>query len=160
MTLSDNEKKVLRSLADNPLASNHTIATHLDMHHATVSAIRKKLEERLGLSYRIDINPVKSGLDGTYIIYFRFDPQRRSREDFSSFFRAAQALDSVVGVGLVTHSVWDGWLRTVPSAGDYDRTVFTIKKEVGRYIDRFEIIKHADTKETGADDMQKLIDSL
>ncbi len=160
MALSDNEKKVLHSLADNPLASNHTIATHLDIHHATVSAIRKKLEEMLGLSYRIDINPVKSGLDGVYLIYFRFDPQRRSKEDFSSFFRAAQDLDFVVGVGLVTHSVWDGWLRIAPPAGSYDKTVFMIKKEIGRYIDRFEIIKNTDTKETGADDMRKLIDCL
>ncbi|MCK5234202.1 MAG: Lrp/AsnC family transcriptional regulator [Candidatus Aenigmarchaeota archaeon] len=160
MALSDNEKKVLRSLTDNPLASNYTIATQLSMHHATVSAIRKKLEEIFGLSYKIDINPVKSGLDGVYLIYFMFDSHHRSGEDFSSFFKAAQKIESVVGMGLVTHSTWDGWIRIAPLVGESDRTIFDVKKELGRYIDRFEIIKHADAVETGANDMLKLLDLL
>ncbi|MBW6462109.1 MAG: Lrp/AsnC family transcriptional regulator [DPANN group archaeon] len=160
MDLSDNEKKILLYLFDNPLATNHTIATYMNIHHATVSAIRKKLEETAGLSYKVDINPKKAGLDGVYVIYFSLNPASRGEKEFSAFVTMVQNIEGVIGVGLVTNSVWDGWFRVISNPFDSDRIFFILKRKIGSYVDKIEIIKYADARESGAQNMNKLIEML
>ncbi|MEA3229776.1 MAG: Lrp/AsnC family transcriptional regulator [archaeon] len=160
MVLSANDKKVLLILADNPLASNHTIAVKMNVHHATIAAIRKKLEDVAGLKYRIDISPRKTGLDNAYMIYFRFVPGFKIKEDYKPFMRFVEKYRSVVSVGLVVHSRWDGWLKVVSKSEDMDYMVFSLKKDFGSYIDSFEIIKHMDIGLCGDYDMQKVADLM
>ena len=160
MVLSTNEKSVLYYLASNPLASNHTIATYMNIHHATVSGIRKKLEDTIGLSYRVDINPGKGLLFEVFVIYFSFDQSSRNKEEFDHFCKLAEKHEGVVGMGLITHGKWDGWLRVVADAGRVDSLFFLLKKNFGKFVNCFEIVKLADCKETGAQNMKKLVDML
>ncbi|NOQ56042.1 MAG: hypothetical protein GQ477_04525 [Nanohaloarchaea archaeon] len=160
MGLSDNEKKILMYLFENPLASNHTISGHMNVHHATVSAIRKKLEETVGLSYRVDINPKKAGLDGAYVVYFALAPDYRGEKEFSNFVKMVQGIEGVLGIGLVTHSIWDGWFRVAAVQGDVDRIFFMLKRKIGSYAEKIEIIKYVDATESGVQDMKKLLEIL
>lgn len=160
MALSDNEKKILLYLFDNPLASNHTISTHMNIHHATVSSVRKKLEETVGLSYKVDINPKKAGLDGVYVVYFSLNRLSSAEKEFSHFVKLLNGLEGVVGVGLVTNSVWDGWFKIVSDPVEVDRIFFMLKRKIGSYVDKIEIIKYTDARESGTQDMTKLIDML
>ncbi len=161
--LSANDKNVLRYLADNPLASNHTIATSLKIHHATVASIRKKLEQDLGLRYRAEISPKKAGLDDIYVIYFKFSSNFRIKDDYENFSNFLKNQKNVVGLGFVMHSRWDGWFKVIQRPHGIDYAIFTLKRELGPYIDSFEIIKHVDSSASiGSEgsDMNNIIDML